>query len=108
MTTTIRFKKNVRPEAKKAAKKLVEEYGINDAGGLQYIQIFADTYTAELNAMDIVANDGLSFKDRFGQIKAHPLCSVVRDARAQKMAAIKSMNLDLEPIRDGVGRPGGQ
>jgi len=87
---------------------LIDEYGISDAGGLLYIQSFADAYTQELAAMDIVAVDGLTFLDRFNQIKSHPLCSIIRDARSQKLAALKHLNLDLEPLRDKPGRPGGK
>lgn len=104
----IRFKKTVRPEARKEALRLIDEYGITDAGGLLYLRTFADAYTQELNAMDIVAVDGLTLKDRFGQIKAHPLCGPIRDARSQKLAALKALNLDLEPLRDAPGRPGGR
>ena len=45
--------------------------------------------------------------DRFGQVKSHPLLSVERDSRAQYLAALKALNLDLEPLRDKPGRPGG-
>jgi glutathione S-transferase len=45
--------------------------------------------------------------DRFGQPKPHPLLATERDARAQFLAALKALNLDLEPLRDRVGRPGG-
>lgn len=103
----IRFKKDVRPEAKKEAKRLIDEYGIDDVGGILYIRTFADAYTTELNAQDIINKEGLTITDRFGQIKSHPLCSVLRDARSQKLAALKALNLDLEPLRDGPGRPGG-
>ena len=103
----IRFKKTVRPEAKREALRLIDEYNITDAGGLLYIRTFADAFTQELNSMDVVEKDGLSFEDRFGQIKSHPLCSVIRDSRAQKMAALKSLNLDIEPLRDKPGRPRG-
>ena len=103
----IRFKKHIRPEAKKKAKLLIEEYEILDSGGIIHIRIFADAFTQELNAQDIINRDGLSIQDRFGQVRAHPLCSIVRDARSQKMAALKALNLDLEPLRDGPGRPGG-
>jgi len=108
MTTKIRFKKTVRKEAKKEAKALIDEYGISDSGGLHYIKTFTDAFTTELNAMDIVEVDGLTFQDRFGQVKAHPLCSVIRDARSQKLAALKALNLDLEPLHDRAGRPGGK
>ena len=106
--TNIRFKKTVRPEAKREALRLIVEYGIEDAGGLLYIRTFADAFTQELKAMDVVAADGLTFEDRFKQVKAHPLLSVIRDARAQKMAALKSLCLDIEPLRDRPGRPGGR
>jgi phage terminase small subunit len=101
----MRFKKNIRPEAKREAKRLIQEYCISDAGGLVLIQTFADAYTAELNAQDIVNYEGLTIKDRFDQVKAHPLLTVIRDCRAQKMAALKSLNLDLEPLNDRPGRP---
>jgi len=108
MTTKIRFKKDVRPEAKKEARRLIDEYSINDVGGLLYIRTFADAMTTELNGQDIINEEGLTIQDRFGQTKAHPLCAVIRDARAQKLAALKALNLDLEPLRDGPGRPGGK
>ena len=41
------------------------------------------------------------------QPRAHPLLAVERDSRAQMLAAMKALNLDLEPPRDGPGRPGG-
>jgi phage terminase small subunit len=103
---TIRFKKTVRPEAKREALRLIDEYDIQDSGGLLYIRTFADAFSQELNSMDVVAADGLTFKDRFGQVKSHPLLSAIRDSRAQKMAALKSLNLDIEPLKT-VGRPGG-
>ena len=107
MTTKIRFKKTVRSEARREALRLIDEYQIIDAGGLLYIRAFADAFTTELNAMDIVETNGLTFEDRFGQVKAHPLCSVIRDSRAQKLAALKALNLDVEPLKN-VGRPSGR
>jgi phage terminase small subunit len=52
-----------------------------------------------------IEQDGATAPDRFGQVKAHPLLSVERDARAAMLAALKAMNLDVEPLRDGPGRP---
>ena len=103
----IRFKKTVRAEAQREARRLIDEYGVSDSGGLVLIKTFADAFSMELNAQDILNLEGLTVNDRFGQVKAHPLCSVLRDARAQKMASLKALNLDLEPVRDRPGRPGG-
>ena len=100
----IRFKKNVRPEARLEALRLIDEYDIQDVGGLLYIRTFADAFTQELNAMDEVQRDGLTFKDRFGQMQTHPLLTTIRDSHSQKLAALRGLNLDLESLRDGPGR----
>jgi hypothetical protein len=41
-----------------------------------------------------IESDGQTIADGFGQ--------------AQLLAALKSLNLDLEPLRDGPGSPGGK
>ncbi|NQT14227.1 MAG: hypothetical protein HQ582_15840 [Planctomycetes bacterium] len=48
---------------------------------------------------------GVAVTDRFGQLKSNPLLASERDARAQLLAGLKALNLDLEPLRDAVGRP---
>jgi hypothetical protein len=46
--------------------------------------------------------------DRFGQMKSHPLLPVERDSRAQYLAALKQLCLDVAPLHAGPGRPGGK
>ena len=65
------------------------------------------TFDRMREAQQQVAADGVSFRDRFGQVKAHPLLTVERDARAAFLAGLRSLNLDLEPLHDGPGRPPG-
>ena len=86
----------------------MNEYAIEDVGGISLLLIYADADTAERNAQNIVNTEGMSLTDRFGQAKAHPLLTVIRDSRAQKMASLKALCLDLEPLRSGPGRPGGR
>jgi len=59
-------------------------------------------------AQQDIDRDGLLMVDRFGQTKSHPLLGVERDARAQLITTLKALNLDVEPLRDGPGRPGGK
>ena len=103
----MKFKKHIRRESRAEVRRLAEEYSIEDAGGLLLLQTFADADTTERNAQDIVNEEGMTVTDRFDQVKAHPLLTVIRDARAQKMAALKNLCLDLEPLHPGPGRPGG-
>ena len=55
----------------------------------------------------MIKREGQSTRDRFGQPKAHPLLTVERDSRSGMLAALKAMNLDMEPLNDRPGRPGG-
>jgi hypothetical protein len=48
------------------------------------------------------------FNDRFGAPKPHPLLPIERDSRAAFLAGMKALQLDLEPLRDHPGRPGGR
>ena len=42
-----------------------------------------------------IRRDGMLVRDRFAQLKAHPLCSVERDARAAMQAGYKQLGIDL-------------
>lgn len=101
----IRFKKNIRSEAKRAAHKLIEEYNITDSGGIELVKSFAAAMTTELNCADQIEKEGLTIIDRFSQMKPHPLLPTLRDSRAQKLSALKGLNLDVIPVQDGPGRP---
>src|SRR5262245_3974597 len=58
-------------------------------------------------AQQTLAKKGLVTADRHGQLRAHPCCAVERDGRGQMLAAIKQLNLDIEPLQPRIGRPAG-
>ena len=99
--------KNTRPEAQKEVERLVDEYNITDSGGENLLMTFAGAYSLELDCQDQISREGLTIKDRFDQDKPHPLLASLRDARAQKLAALKALCLDLEPMKT-IGRPPGR
>ena len=100
----MRFKKHIRPETRAEVKKLLAEYEIHDEGGLHWLSIFADADNLERNCQDVVNLEGLQQTDRFGQKKSHTLLTTIRDARSQKMLALKNLCLDVEPTKDRPGR----
>jgi P27 family predicted phage terminase small subunit len=100
--------KGLSPEAKRWRAKLTREYDIVDEAGLLILQTALEAFDRMRQAQQQVAADGVTFTDRFGQIKAHPLLPVERDARAAFLAGLRSLNLDLEPLHDGPGRPAGR
>ena len=100
--------KGLSAEAKRLWRLLLEEYAIEDAGGLAVLSTGLEAFDRMRLAQKAIAKDGMTVTDRFGQAKAHPLLTVERDSRAQWMAALKALNLDLEPLHDRPGRPGGR
>jgi len=94
-------------EAETLKKSLLKEYAIDDAAGLAILQTGLEAFDQMHDAMRVVAAEGMTTKGDRGGLKAHPLCAVIRDSRAQFLMALKHLSLDLEPIK-GIGRPPGR
>jgi P27 family predicted phage terminase small subunit len=88
-------------------RRITREYQIDDDGGLLLLQTALEAFDRMRGAQAAIERDGATVRGSTKQIVAHPLIAVERDARAQMLSAIKQLNLDLEPLRDRPGRPGG-
>lgn len=100
--------KKLSKEATKLKKGILKEYDISDEAGIAILQTAMEAYDMNHEAQKIVDKQGLSVRGDRGQIKAHPLLSVIRDSRAQFLMALKHLNLDIEPLQSGPGRPPGR
>jgi P27 family predicted phage terminase small subunit len=99
---------NLSREAKAWWRKIVHEYGISDEAGLLLLQTALEAFDRMRGAQSAIAEDGLTVEDRYSQKKAHPAIAIEHGARAHMLLALKALNLDLEPLKDGPGRPGGK
>ena len=99
--------KRLSHEARRFWRKIAEEYGIDDDAGMLVLTVAFEAFDRMREAQGQITKDGTTIVDRFGQVKMHPLLPVERDARAQFLAGIKALNLDLEPLADSPGRPPG-
>lgn len=95
-------------EAKALRSRLMAEYGLDDAAGQAILSVGLEALDRYRLCQAAIATDGAVLVDRFGQQKAHPLLAAERDARSQFLQAMRALNLDVEPLRDGPGRPGGR
>lgn len=86
-------------------RRIQAEYDVNDAGGLALLTTAAECLDRMRAAQKAISEDGEVVKDRYGQAKVHPACGLEKDARVGLLAALKQLNLDLEPLRDRPGRP---
>lgn len=81
------------------------EYGIADAAGLALLARAAECVDRMHAAQAAIAEHGELVPDRYGGVKLNPACNLEKDARSGFLAAMRALNLDLEPLRDGPGRP---
>ena len=68
--------------------------------------MMAECRDTAVEALAAIKKDGAYTVDKYGQRRSHPAATVLRDARAGELSALRQLHLDMEPIRD-VGRPGG-
>ncbi|MFZ5448162.1 MAG: P27 family phage terminase small subunit [Thermodesulfobacteriota bacterium] len=100
--------KHLSRGGKKIWTELQAEYQIVDPGGLLILTAAIEAHDRMRQAQETLSREGATFPDRFGQPRPHPATVIERDSRAAMLAALKQLNLDLEPLRDGPGRPPGR
>ncbi len=95
------------PAAKHWWRRLVTEFAIGDPAGELLLEQALRAFDRGEQARGVLDREGLVVLDSRGRPKQHPAAAVERDARAGLLSALRALNLDLEPLRDRVGRPGG-
>ena len=90
----------VSKEASTLWYALVAEYAISDPAGLAVLGQAVEAHGRIRSAQKAIKRDGVTIQDRWGQTKPHPCLSAERDARSSFLAALRALNLDLEPLRD--------
>jgi P27 family predicted phage terminase small subunit len=105
---TIAPPRHLSREAKGWWAKLQEDFGIEDAAGLLILTTAAEAFDRMRGAQKLIKKHGATCLDRFGQTKANPATTIERDSRAAMLAALKALNLDIEPLKEHAGRPAGR
>lgn len=82
------------------------EYAITDPAGLTLLATACECLDRMREAQAAIAEHGVTTLDRYGSLKSNPAVAVERDSRNGLLAALRALNLDLEPLRDRPGSPG--
>ena len=98
------MKKTIAPrhlsvEAKKIYRGLVQEYSIADEAGLRILQAALESFDRATRARKQIDEDGMTVRDKNGQIKSHPLIPCERDARAAFLQGLRFLNLEIEQTK---------
>ena len=96
---------HLRPAGADFFQSIAQEYTITDAAGLALLSRAAECVDRMAAAQAAIAEHGELVPDRYGGVKLNPACALEKDARNGFLAAVRALNLDLEPLRDGPGRP---
>lgn len=100
------------PHLQSAGRKLwtdiVGQFDITDAAGLALVRVAAECADRQEAAQAAIRLHGELVPDRYGSLKLNPACNLEVASRAGMLSALKALHLDLEPLRDGLGRPPGR
>lgn len=98
--------KHLQTEGRELFERVQAEYAITDAAGLALLTRAAECLDRLTEARELLATDGPVTKDRYGTMKAHPANKIELDSRNGFLAALRALNLDIEPLK-AIGRPPG-
>ena len=87
-------------------EQLVSEFGITDAGGLTLVTTIGECRDRLTEAQALIKRHGAVITTT-GVLRSNPALKVEVDARNGMLAALRMLNLDIEPLRDRPGRPAG-
>ena len=88
--------------------RLTSEYDLSDASAQILLESALRAFDRWKIAEKTLKREGSFVRDRFGQCRAHPATIVCRDAQSTMATALKQLHLDIEPLHDRPGRPGGK
>lgn len=92
--------------ARELWRQVMAEYQIDDPVNLSYLLTALQAYDRINDAQKMYKRSGLLIKDHRGMYKKNPLLEIIRDNTRLFYDGMRMLHIDLEPLHDGVGRPG--
>lgn len=94
-------------EAKSWWRKINQGWELDDSA-LLILQAGLESFGRMKEAQKLIEEKGLTITDRFGTEKENPAIGIERKSRDSMVRCLKTLNLQIEPLHDRVGRPGGK
>jgi hypothetical protein len=94
--------KHLSAEGKAWWGKFVQGWALDDAACL-ILLVALEAFDRMRAAQTAIKRAGMTVKGR-----PHPCVLIERDARLAMLRALRQLNLDLEPLHSGPGRPPGR
>lgn len=82
------------PEARKLWSEILDDYEIDDAGGLAILRQLCEALERLRECQAAIKADGVTVKGYRGQPRPHPLLKTESECRRQMLACYRALNLD--------------
>ena len=96
--------KHLSAEAKRWWSRILAAWPLEDAS-LLILESALECLDRMRQAQATIRAEGSTVKDRWGVPRAHPAVGIEAEAKASMLKHFKALAIDLEPLRDGPGRP---
>lgn len=102
-----RAPKHLQTPGRSLWNDIQRDFSVTDTAGLALLCAACEAKDRAEAARAQIEAEGMTFRDSKGNLRPHPLLPVERDARAACVAALRHLNLDVEPVLAQPGRPPG-
>ncbi len=91
--------RGLSPASRQVWRDVVNAYAL-DLPALRLLRLFCEALDRAAAAQLVLDADGLVVRDRFGQVKAHPMVAVKRDAEVVSARLLRELDIADEPPPD--------
>ncbi len=85
-----------RPETQEWWRTVVRDWPLDDHH-LKLLQLAAEAWDQVQAAREVIAQEGITYTDRFGAPRTHPAVAIERDARLAFARLLNQLDLDATP-----------
>lgn len=103
----IKTPKHLKADGKRLFDQIVTDFCVEDPAGIALLTTACECLDRMKDAQKVIGKHGVTILDRYGGLRVNPACLIEKDSRSGFLRALKDLNLDVEPLRDRPGRPGG-
>jgi phage terminase small subunit len=87
--------RHLEPSERKLWNQLVAGFDFRDSASQAVLRTALEAHQRSRRCREAIDRDGEAVRDRFDQIKPHPLLPAERDGRAAFLQGMRALNLDI-------------
>ena len=87
--------KHLEPPERELWRSITSAYVVDDDAAIEMLATALEARARARRCREAIDRDGEAIRDRWGQVRAHPLLVAERGARDSYLKAMRLLNLDL-------------